>query len=108
MRPNQALHLTRPATAVLGVRSSLTRAWSLLAWQTGGESSATLKPPTTPDRWSAGHAVFDEVRHRLLGAMKAKDRARECQYGFEESCCQALYNATDPPDPFDPGSAFFV
>jgi hypothetical protein len=61
-----------------------------------------------PARWSAGHAVFDEVRGRLLAATAAKDRPREWQYHFEESCCQALYNATDPPDPFDPGSAFFV
>jgi hypothetical protein len=61
-----------------------------------------------PARWSAGHAVFDEVRRRLLAAMKAKDTPREWQHSFEESCCQAVYNATYPPDPFDPGSAFFV
>jgi hypothetical protein len=61
-----------------------------------------------PARWSAGHAVFDEVRRRLLAAAAAKDRAREWQHHFEESCCQAMYNATDPRDPFDPGSAFFV
>jgi hypothetical protein len=71
-------------------------------------NTRVLELATTPDRWSAGHAVFDEVRHRLLGAMNAEDRARECQYGFEESCCEALYNATDPTDPFDSGSAFFV
>lgn len=67
-----------------------------------------LELATTPGRWSAGHAVFNEVRHRLLSAMDANDRSREYQHGFEESCCQALYNATDPPDPFDPGSAFYV
>jgi hypothetical protein len=61
-----------------------------------------------PKRWSAGHVVFDEVRSRLLAASAAKDRLRGCQYNFEESCCQAMYNATEPPDPFDPGSAFFV
>jgi hypothetical protein len=63
---------------------------------------------TAPDRWSAGHAVFDEVRRRLLAAMKAEDKPREWQHHFEESCCQAMYNATNPPDPFDPGSAFFI
>ena len=52
--------------------------------------------------------MFNEVRHRLLSAMDANDRSREYHHGFEESCCQALYNATDPPDPFDPGSAFYV
>jgi hypothetical protein len=67
-----------------------------------------LELADTPNRWSAGHAVFDEVRYRLLAAMDAKDRPREMQHYFEESCCQAMYNATCPPDPFDPGSAFFV
>jgi hypothetical protein len=61
-----------------------------------------------PARWSAGHAVFDEVRRRLLAASKTKGDKREWQYAFEESCCKALYNAADPRDPFDPGSSFFV
>jgi hypothetical protein len=67
-----------------------------------------LELAVTPGRWAAGHAVFDEVRHRLLAAMAAKDGPREWQHHFEESCCQAIYNATNPPDAFDPGSAFFV
>jgi len=61
-----------------------------------------------PHRWSAGHALFDEIRDRLLAAMTAKDKALETQYAFEESCCQAMYNATEPNNPFDPSSAFFV
>jgi hypothetical protein len=61
-----------------------------------------------PGRWSAGHAVFDEVRDRLLTATKHNDQTRSGQYSFEESCCAAMYNATNPPDPFDPSSAFFV
>src|SRR5262249_13219690 len=71
-------------------------------------NTRVLELATTPDRWSAGHAVFNEARHRLLGAMRAGDGAGDGKSGFEEPCCQALYNATDPPDPFDPGSAFFV
>jgi hypothetical protein len=55
-------------------------------------NSQVLELASTPGRWSAGHAVFDEVRHRLLAATKAKDEAREGQYCFEESCCQAMYN----------------
>ena len=62
----------------------------------------------TPDRWSAAHAVFDEVRHRLLAADKVGDAPRQWQYCFEESCCKTLYNATDATDPFDPSSPFFV
>lgn len=62
----------------------------------------------TTARWSAGHAVFDEVRKRLLAAMEEKDRIRQSQYHFEESCCQAIYNATNADDLFDPSSAFFI
>ena len=73
------------------------------------ESNArVLELAVTPRRWSAGHDVFDEVRRRLLAAQKAKDGLRERQHYFEESCCQAMYNATNPQDPFDSGSAFFV
>ena len=71
-------------------------------------NTRVLELATTPGRWSAGHAVFDEVRSRLIPAPAAKDWPREAQHYFEERCCQAMYNATDPPDPFDPGSAFFV
>jgi hypothetical protein len=74
-----------------------------------GESNARVSElASEPARWSAGHAVYDEVRRRLLVAMEAQDRPRALQHHFEESCCQALYNAVEPPDPFDPGSAFFV
>jgi hypothetical protein len=67
---------------------------------------AELAP--TPDRWSAGHAVFREIRRRCLAAVKAKDGARSAQYCFEELCCKAMYNATGPDDPFDPSSPFSV
>jgi hypothetical protein len=67
-----------------------------------------LELASSPARWSAGHALFDEVRKRLLADGKDKVDGRSTQYCFEESCLQALYNATDPPDPFDPGSPFFV
>jgi hypothetical protein len=71
-------------------------------------NTRVLELASDPTRWSAGHAVFDEVRRRLLAAMKAEDGPREWRHHFEESCCQAMSNATDPPDPFDPGSACFV
>jgi hypothetical protein len=60
------------------------------------------------ERWSAGHACFDEVRGRLLVAIEQDDETRGAQYSFEESCCKAIYNATEPPDPFDPSSPFFI
>jgi hypothetical protein len=73
------------------------------------ESSArVLELATDPDHWSAGHKVFDEVRRRTLAAIKAQDHERCAQYGFEELCCKALYNAAGPADPFDPSSPFSV
>jgi hypothetical protein len=73
------------------------------------ESNARVSElANTPGRWSASHAVFDEVRRRLLASTDAEDKLREWQYYFEESCCKAMYNAADPPDPFDSGTAFFL
>jgi hypothetical protein len=73
------------------------------------ESNARIAElAATPSRWSAGHAVFREVRRRLLAASKAKDEIREWHHYLEESCCQAMYNATDARDSFDPSSAFYV
>ena len=62
----------------------------------------------TPQHWSAGHAVFREVRKRLLEAMAREDGAHAAQYFLEEACCQAVYNATDPQDAFDSSSPYFV
>jgi hypothetical protein len=71
-------------------------------------ASRVAELATTTARWSAAHAVFDEVRTRLLAAIEIKDRLRAAQYSFEELCCKALYNATEPDDPFDPSSPFWV
>jgi hypothetical protein len=57
------------------------------------------------DHWSAGHVVFNEIRRRYLSAAHHKDDLRAAQYAFEESCCQAVYNSTEP---FDSCSPFFV
>ncbi|MBX9693667.1 MAG: hypothetical protein K2Z81_14865 [Cyanobacteria bacterium] len=67
-----------------------------------------LKLLACPEQWTAGHAVFDWVRNRLLDADKRKDKQRQAQYCFEEACCQAVYNVTDPQDPFDPSAAYWV
>jgi hypothetical protein len=60
---------------------------------------------TCPEYWSAGHAVFDEIRDRLL---RSGTKTQLWQYSFEESCCKAIYNATYPDDGFDWCSPFFV
>ncbi|CAK0743298.1 hypothetical protein CCP4SC76_1320001 [Gammaproteobacteria bacterium] len=60
------------------------------------------------DRWRSGHEIFDRIRDRNLEAIDALDSARECQYCFEESCLQSLYNETGPSDPFDSCSPYWV
>jgi hypothetical protein len=60
------------------------------------------------NRWSAGHGVFREIRGRLLASQKLNDRVRSAQYFFEEICCEAMYNASGPHDPFDSSAPFFV
>jgi hypothetical protein len=67
-----------------------------------------LELADTPSRWSAGRAVFDEVRCRLLGAMNDRDEARIWQHRVEESCCKAMYNATKPRELFTLGDPRFV
>jgi hypothetical protein len=69
-------------------------------------NARVLELATTPSRWSAGHALFNEIRRRLLA--RSRDPLRHWQHHFKESCCQAMYNATCPRDAFDPASAFFV
>jgi hypothetical protein len=71
-------------------------------------NAIVLKLAVTPERWSAGHALFDILHDRLLTAMRARDQARYLQHEFEGSCLQALYNATSPVHPFAPGSPFWV
>jgi hypothetical protein len=60
------------------------------------------------NRWRKGHEVFDRVRDRNLSAINQRDRARECQYCFEEVCLKSLYNETDALDPFDSDSPYWI
>jgi hypothetical protein len=71
-------------------------------------NAAVLELAQSFEYWTAGHAVFDELRRRFLAASRKGDGERAAQYVFEEACAQALYNACDPPDPFDSSSPFFV
>ena len=45
------------------------------------------------------------IRDRSL---RSKDDLRSTQYHFEESCLESLYNETQPDDPFDSVSPFWV
>ncbi|MCA8994943.1 MAG: hypothetical protein KDA69_08030 [Planctomycetaceae bacterium] len=65
----------------------------------------TLELALNDDRWSTGHAFRDVVRGRLLAT---NDKIKSAQYTFEESCLEALYNETQPDDPFDSVSPYWV
>ena len=71
-------------------------------------SQRTLELARTPEKWTAAHSYFDIVRSRYLAANTPAHRTRAAQYCFEETCLKTLYNATEPSDPFDSSSAFFV
>lgn len=71
-------------------------------------NARVLELSITTDRWSAGHKLFSCVRNRLLTAIESKDLDLQTQYYFEESCLQAMYNATRPGDSFDPSAPFWI
>ena len=50
--------------------------------------------------------MFEEVRRR--GLTSAGDPLREGQYFFEESCAQAMFNATNTNAPFKSCAPFLV
>ncbi|MDH5233025.1 MAG: hypothetical protein OEY38_23475, partial [Gammaproteobacteria bacterium] len=43
-----------------------------------------------------------------LKAIKQGDKAKECQYCFEEVIAKTLYNITRSSAPFDPDSPYWV
>lgn len=58
-----------------------------------------------PDRWREAHATRGRVRDKLL---KTRDAKLIAQYYFAEACLESLYNETNPDDPFDSVSPFWV
>ena len=71
-------------------------------------NAKVLELAICPLRWSAAHALFNNVRRLLLVASTEKDQAKSAQYHFAEACLKVLYNATNPPGPFDPGAGFWI
>jgi hypothetical protein len=53
-------------------------------------NARVLELATTPNRWSASHALFDQIRSRLLAAMERKEQVLCAQYSFEVSYHQAV------------------
>jgi hypothetical protein len=60
------------------------------------------------NRWVKAHGLFTTIRERNLSAIKGEDRARKCQYRFEEACAKTLYNLTYSSAPFDADSPYWI
>ena len=60
------------------------------------------------EKWHEAHGLFNKIRRCNLEAINTKDFAREGQYCFEEVCLKSLYNETQPADPFDSDSAYWI
>jgi hypothetical protein len=58
--------------------------------------------------WTTAHDLRDQVRNRYLRASNSNEKIKCQQYSFEESCLETLYNDTDPDDPFDSISPYWV
>lgn len=61
-----------------------------------------------PDSWHLAHAFFERVRLKTLGAEQSHNTALACQYLFEEVCAKTLYNLTEPDDPFDSDTPYWI
>ena len=59
-------------------------------------------------RWAKAHGLFTTIRDRNLKAIKQGDKAKECQYCFEEVIAKTLFNLTRSDAPFDPDSPYWV
>jgi hypothetical protein len=59
-------------------------------------------------RWYDAHGLFKTLRDRNLKAIKQCNKAKECQYCFEEVVAKTLYNLTRSSAPFDPDAPYWV
>lgn len=59
-------------------------------------------------KWKEGHKIFNRIRGKTLVAEANHDSLRTNQYLFEEICAKTLYNLSNPQDPFDSDSSFWV
>jgi hypothetical protein len=59
-------------------------------------------------RWYKAHGLHSTLRDRNLKTIKQKNKAKECQYCFEEVVAKTLYNLTRSSAPFDPDSPYWV
>jgi hypothetical protein len=58
--------------------------------------------------WPKAHDLFDRIRDKTIKTDRTHDGRMCAQYCFEEICAKTIYNLTDPIDPFDDDSMFWV
>jgi hypothetical protein len=66
-----------------------------------------------PMEWVNAHNAFSTLRTTTLDLESARDRTKEerlflCLVGLAENAAKVIYNATDPPDPFDADSGWWI
>jgi len=59
-------------------------------------------------KWIKAHGLHSTLRDRNLKAIKEGNKAKECQYCFEEVIAKTLFNLTRSSAPFDPDSPYWV
>jgi len=59
-------------------------------------------------KWIKAHGLHSTIRDRNLKAIKQGNKAKECQYCFEEVIAKTLFNLTRSSAPFDPDSPYWV
>ena len=70
------------------------------------EVAAILESGRDRVRWVQGHAVFDAARRRYLREPRGTPTA--AVLNFAELVAKVVYNATDPPGPFDEDSGWYI
>lgn len=60
------------------------------------------------EKWLKADGLHSTLRDRNLKTIKQGNKAKECQYCFEEVIAKTLFNLTRSCAPFDPDSPYWV
>jgi hypothetical protein len=74
------------------------------------EVAAILETADHPSRWQSGHEVFDAARRRFLVERATPGPPEPSLYllGLAELVAKVVYNQTQPGDPFDEDSGWYI
>ena len=80
-----------------------------------GQFERTLYAADHPRQWSSGHRCFDSLRREVLKFDELQRSGRHTQEELfhhvlllAELVAKVTYNASDPPDPFDEDSGWWI